>query len=124
MRGSLNMIVRKNEQKNIIQGNKVSKKPNNPSFLNFLFFVQKILQKLKDVKPGIGSIAEWKRHESRSNYLKQNIGGSFLMNKKHGKMRQTGELGLSNLDQSLQEGPHMLNVKLPKLSSSTENVDL
>ena len=33
-------------------------------------------------------------------------------------------MGLAFLDQSHQDGQHMLNVKLPKLSSSTEHVDI
>ena len=53
------------------------------------------MQKLRDVKPGIGSVNEWKRHEQRSNYLKGNIGGSFLLKKKAKKQRRIGELGLS-----------------------------
>jgi hypothetical protein len=46
------------------------------------------------VKPGIGSIADWKRHEQRNNYLKNNIGGSFLLKKKNNR-KKFGDLGLS-----------------------------
>lgn len=76
------------------------------------------------MKPGIGSISDWRKHEARNNYLKQKIGGSFLLNKKQTKIKRFGDMGLAFLDQSQQDGQHMLNVKLPKLSSSTEHVDI
>ena len=121
MRGSLNMIIRKNEQKNIIEGNRVS-----ILFIIFIliifYFSQQILQKLRDVKPGIGSIVEWKRHEQKNNYLKSNIGGTFLLKKKQRKQRRGMEFGLSYADQVSNE-VQQINCKLPKLSQSSENMD-
>ena len=67
------------------------------------------------MKPGIGSVNEWKRHEQRNNYLKGNIGGSFLLKKKPKKQRRIGDLGLSYADQTSTEGGAIF-CKLPKLS--------
>ncbi len=47
MRGSLNVGFRKNEMIRINMGNK------------------KILQQLRQVKPTVGSISEWRKHEAK-----------------------------------------------------------
>ena len=79
---------------------------------------------MRDVKPGIGSVNEWKRHEQRYNYLKGNIGGSFLLKKKTKKQRRIGDLGLSYVgDQISSTEGQVINCKLPKLSQSTEHVE-
>jgi len=60
MRGSLNVGQRKNEMIRINQGNK------------------KILQQLRQVKPTVGTVSEWKKHEERQNHFKKNIRGMHL----------------------------------------------
>eukprot|EP00356_Strombidium_inclinatum_P017136 CAMPEP_0170487006 /NCGR_PEP_ID=MMETSP0208-20121228/5872_1 /TAXON_ID=197538 /ORGANISM="Strombidium inclinatum, Strain S3" /LENGTH=75 /DNA_ID=CAMNT_0010761111 /DNA_START=1000 /DNA_END=1227 /DNA_ORIENTATION=- len=60
MRGSLNVGYRKNEMVRINKGNK------------------KILQQLRQVKPTVGSVNEWRKHEAKQNILKRNIQGMHL----------------------------------------------
>jgi hypothetical protein len=60
MRGSLNVGYRKHEMIRINQGNR------------------KILDQLKQVKPSVGTLDQWKKHELKGNHLKKHIKGMHL----------------------------------------------
>ena len=70
MRGSLNVVARKQEMKRINEGNR------------------KILQQLKDVKPSVGSTATWKKHHKRMSEFRRNMGVAREYNFKRSTVTQ------------------------------------
>lgn len=122
MRGSLNRGYRRHELERITQGNK------------------DILMRLRKVKPGVGTIEEWKQHELKSIHRKKHIEGMQL-DRKYRNNNFTSNLnntinfcGISGADSIISApysiglfGPDMIRanprkIQLPKLSYQEQSV--